>query len=81
MLMNYNTWLILFGTGLSVGLVNLSCGFWVGIVGSYAVIADAANSKLFVRILSIEICGSAIGLFRLIAGIFMTPKCKMGDTT
>jgi V-type H+-transporting ATPase proteolipid subunit len=73
---NLYTGYALFWAGLTVGVGNLICGVTVGVTGSTAAIADAADTTLFVKILVIEIFGSILGLFGLIIGLLMAAKAS-----
>ncbi|KAB8074801.1 ATP synthase subunit C-domain-containing protein [Aspergillus leporis] len=71
---NQYTGYALFWGGITVGMCNLICGISVGINGSSAALADAADGTLFVKILVIEIFSSVLGLFGLIIGLLVTGK-------
>jgi V-type H+-transporting ATPase proteolipid subunit len=71
---NFYTGYALFWGGITVGFCNLICGISVGINGSGAALADAADGTLFVKILVIEIFSSVLGLFGLIIGLLVGGK-------
>jgi F0F1-type ATP synthase membrane subunit c/vacuolar-type H+-ATPase subunit K len=53
---NYYTGFALFWAGLTVGVCNLICGVSVGINGSSAALADAADPALYVLIYYLQAC-------------------------
>ncbi|KEF55564.1 V-type H+-transporting ATPase 21kDa proteolipid subunit [Exophiala aquamarina CBS 119918] len=73
---NYYTGYALFWAGLTVGMCNLICGVSVGINGSSAALADAADASMFVKVLVIEIFSSVLGLFGLIIGLLLSSKAN-----
>jgi len=74
---SYYTGFALFWSGITVGMCNLVCGVAVGINGSGAALADAADPTLFVKILVIEIFSSVLGLFGLIIGLLVSGKANI----
>ncbi|EPQ29992.1 uncharacterized protein PFL1_02665 [Pseudozyma flocculosa PF-1] len=71
---NYLTGHLLFWAGIVVGACNLFCGVAVGISGSNAAIADAADDQLFIKVLIISVFSSILGLFGMIVGLIMTGR-------
>ncbi|KAJ9598395.1 hypothetical protein L9F63_010917 [Diploptera punctata] len=76
---NHFSGFLIFGSGFIQGSVGLFSALAVGIVGSGAALADAENPNTFFKLLILQIFASALGLFGLIVGIYMTYKVKMGD--
>lgn len=74
--MNWFNSFILFGSGVTSGLVNLFGGIATGVIGSGTALADAAVSSTFVKNIITEIFASVIGLYGLIVGVYVTSRIQ-----